>query len=310
MALTQPSFERLAAVAYGSYDVSGNGEPERAVGATASADLFSVLGIQPLQGRAFAREEEQFGKHHVVVVSKGLSDRRFGAQTSLSGQSLKLNGETFSIVGVMPAAFQFPDPGVRLWVPLAIADDSEFNTRGNHWLSVIGRLKSEVTRAQAQADIAAIQHQLEQQAKGITGLRVTVTSLRDATVGNVQRALLVLLAAVIFVLLICCANVANLLLARAAARQREIAVRMALGASRWRLVRQLLTESLLIGLAGGAAALFLAWKGVDLLVSLEPNLPRLGEIKVDISVLLFTLGLTLVTSLVFGLAPAIQSTRA
>ena len=303
-------FERMAAYSTMSFNISGGGEPERIRGVITSTELFKLLGASPAQGRSFLAEEEQFGNHHVVILSYGLWQRRFGGDPNLVGQPITLNGEKFNVIGIMPASFQFPDRNVALWTPLAFAPGDENNTRGNYWLNVIARLKPGVTKAQAQSDMTSIAEQLEREFKENGGMGASVVSLRENTVGNVETALFILLAAVAFVLLIACANVANLLLARAASRQKEIAIRTSLGANRSRIVRQLLTESLLLALAGGTLGLLLALWGVDLLISLSPeDLPRLNEIKIDGGVFIFTLALSLLTSLVFGLVPALQTSR-
>jgi putative ABC transport system permease protein len=303
------SFAHLAAYRTSDYNISGDEEPERVVGARVDTDFFPLLGVNPAQGRGFSGEEGVYGNHRVVVLSDALWRRRFGDGARLDGQTIRLNGESFTVVGVAPRGFRFPSNDVALWTPLAVADNDEFNTRGNFWLSVIGRLKPGVTPAQAQNDLVNIHHQLEQE-KITSGFYGRVETLAEAAVGDVRRTLLVLLGAVGCVLLIACVNVANLLLARASARASEIAVRATLGAGRSRLVRQLLTESLLIGALGAIAGLLLAWWGVDALVRLEPDLPRLDTVKVDGRALGFTLGLAVGASLLFGLVPAMGSAGA
>ncbi|MDQ3257324.1 MAG: ABC transporter permease, partial [Acidobacteriota bacterium] len=303
------SFEKTAAFNTDTYNISGNEEPERIVGAQASVDLFSLFGIEPAQGRTFLPEEEIYGKHRVVVVSEELWRKRFSADAKLVDQTIKLNGEVFQIVGVMPRGFDFPEQRVVLWTPLALPDGSPYNTRGNYWLGVVARLKPGVTQAQAQSDLNEIHRRLTQEVKETAGFGARVESLHEATVSNVRTALIVLLVAVACVMLIACANVANLLLARAVGRQKEVAVRAALGANRWRLIRQLMTESLMLSILGGAAGLLLAVWGVDALVSLEPDLPRLSAIRVDGRALVFMFALVMLTSLLFGIAPALQATK-
>jgi putative ABC transport system permease protein len=299
------SFSHIAAYSTDNYNISGTEEPERVVGAVVTTDLFPLLGINPAQGRGFVSEEGVFGKHRAVVLSDALWRRRFGDRTNLSGQTIQLNGESFTVVGVMPNGFSFPDNNVLLWTPLALREGDPLNTRGNYWLRGIARLNEGVTREQAQNDLSNIFRQLEQEDLP-RGYGARIEGLAEATVGGTRRMLLVLLGAVGCVLLIACVNVANLLLARASVRAAEIAVRATLGATRGRLVRQLLTESLLMGLLGATGGLLLARWGVDALMRLEPGLPRLNTVQVDGRVLAFTAALALVTSLLFGLLPAMR----
>jgi putative ABC transport system permease protein len=304
------SFEQMAAYSSSSYSITGADEPEQVKGMLTSADLFRLLRVNPIYGRTFRPEEEQFGNHSVVVLSYGLWARRFGADANVIGQPITLNGKLFTVIGVMPQGFQYTDSEVALWTPLSYPPGDSNNTRGNHSLEVIARLKPTVTREQAEADVVAISAQLEQQYKENAGVAASISSLRQETVGNMETMLFFLLGAVGFVLLIACANVANLMLARAAARQKEIAIRTTLGASRKRIVRQLLTESVLLALAGGILGTMLALWGVEALIGLSPEeLPRFSEIKVDGRVLGFTFLVSLLTGIIFGLIPALQTSK-
>jgi predicted permease len=303
------TFDSMAAYNGWSASLTGDGDPRQITGALASADLFRVLRAEPALGRAFSAEEDRPGAPRVVVIADGLWRRRFGADPSAVGKTVTLNGEGYTVVGVMPAGFQFPDAETEVWSPLAL-DPQDQSSRGSHYLSVVARLKPGVTLSQAQAEMDAIAGRLEQQYQVNTGHGVNVFALHDEVVGGVRRSLFVLLGAVCFVLLIACANVASLLLARGAARQAEIAVRTALGASRWRVVRQLLAESLLLFVCGGGLGLLLAVWGVDLFVALSPaEMPRVHEIRGDAWVFGFAFLVSLVTGLAFGLLPALQASK-
>ena len=305
-------FTGMAAMAPRSFNLTGTGEPERLDGRRISANLFDLLGIQPQLGRNFRPEEDTPGTH-VVILSHGLWERRFGADPRIVGRTINLNGESYIVVGVMPAAMELPkmtDWREQLWVPLAFPQ-AEAATRGSHYLEVIARMKPDVTLQQAQTDMSTIAARLAQQyPKENTRVGATVTPLREEFVGEIRPALLVLLGAVAFVLLIACANVANLLLARAAVRQKEIALRLALGATRSRLVRQFLTESLLLAAAGCVVGLLLAILGLDVLKKFIPATIALAQgIAIDGKVLSFTAFVGLFTGLVFGLAPVAQASR-
>jgi putative ABC transport system permease protein len=302
------SFTALAARERATFTLTGEGEAERIAGLRVSASYFPLLGIAPVQGRGFLPEDTAPGAPDVALLSEGLWRTRFGADPAIVGRAVSLDQRRFMVVGVMPAGVALPTSVEQLYAPLVIGPE-QLRQTGNHRLSVIGRLKPGVELAQATSDMRAIAHRLETvRPQSNQGWSVDLSLLGDRIVENVRSGVLLLFGAVGFVALVACANVANLLLARAARRQREIAVRAAVGAGRLRLVRQLLSESLLIALLGGALGLLLAFWGAQALVLLLPaGVPRLGEVDIDATVLGFTIALSLLTGLVFGLAPALQA---
>ncbi len=292
-----------------SLNLSGAGEPEHISGILTQANFFSVLGSAPLMGRTFANGEDQAGHNHVAVLSYGLWQRRFGGTRDALGKEIELGGEKYQIVGIMPAGFR---TGLRadLWAPIDM-DPKKLPARGEHSYPVIGRLKPGVTPQQAKANLNAIAKRLEQQYPGSNRqVGADVVEMREQLTGNVRPALLVLLGAVALVLLIACVNVANLLLARASSRQREIALRSALGAGRARIIRQLLTESVLLSFLAAIPGILLAYWGVSVLATL-PGVPlrQSGDIHLDVTVLCFALGIAVLTGLLFGLVPALQVGR-
>ncbi|MEW6209480.1 MAG: ABC transporter permease [Acidobacteriota bacterium] len=302
------SFEQLASYSYTTFTLTVDDQPEPVRGLRVSADFLSVMGVRPDVGRDFLREEDAPGKNRVLILSHALWQRRFAGDEQIVGQTIPVNGETFTVIGVMPRGFAFPD-SIDLWTPLGL--DMNRIERGTSFLFGVGRLKKQVTIETAQAEMSAIAASLEQLYPNTnTGCGVNLVALHDQLVGDVKLRLWVLFGAVGFVLLIACVNVANLLIARAVTRHKEIAIRIALGGSRWRLIRQFLTESALLSVIGGGAGLLLAMWGVDFLVAASPvQLPHAGEIGVDGWALAFTALASLATGLVFGIVPALQATR-
>jgi putative ABC transport system permease protein len=306
-------FQSMAAAEAMGAALTGSGRPERLGGLHASASLLDVLGVQPMLGRGFRPEDT-----YTVLLSYALWQRRFAADPRIPGKSLTLNGESYTVTGVMPPGFQFPpfwQEKAELWAPF-IVPPARLHARASRSVRVFARLRDGVTLSQAQTQMSAIARRIElEYPKTNTDIGARVVPLDEATVGKIRPALLVLLAAVGFLLLIACGNVANLLLARATGRQKEIALRVAIGATRWRIVRQLLAESAALSIAGSALGLLLAYWAIHALTGAIPEasrftLPRYREIGIGVPVLLFTVAISAVTAMLFGLAPALQSSRA
>ncbi|HEU5400229.1 MAG TPA: ABC transporter permease, partial [Terriglobales bacterium] len=302
----------MAIYHFQGFTLTGTGHPEPVYGYSVSSRFFPVLGVNPLMGRTFSAEDDSEGSSRTVVISEGFWRSVLGGNPAIIGQTIRFSDQPYTVIGVMPGTFAFPagNPATQVWTGLHW-DAKERAVRGNHNYLAIGRLKPGATLEKAGAELSAVSKRLEQQYPADdAGWGARVVPLREELVGDVRPALLVLLGAVGFVLLIACANVANLVLATTLARRKELAIRSALGAGRWNLIRQVLLETTLLSIAGGALGLFFARFGIQLIVNfLSDQLPRVREIRMDSEVLVFTLLLSVITGLIAGLLPAWRFTR-
>lgn len=304
------TFEDMAAMRDAAPNLTGEGQPERLVGKRVTANFFSVLGVSPALGSDFRVEEDQPGTNIVALLSHELWMTQFGGDPQVIGKKILLDNQSYTVKGVMPRGFQFAERDVQIWVPIGLSSESLHN-HDRHYLEVVGRLKSGITVAQANGDLQTIVADLARQFPDTNEhVGAFAVPLRDHLVGKLRQGIILLVSAVVFVLLIACANVANLLLSRASARQREIALRIALGAGRWRVIRQMLTESVLLAIVAGGFGLLLSFGILRFLARLVPTaLPTSNQVSINASVLLFTLLISLLTGIVFGVVPAIRVSR-
>ena len=307
------SFEELGGFCWWTFNLTGAGTPQRLIGQAVTSNYFSILGVQPQLGRIFSPEEDKYGAERTALISDSLWRRAFGADPNILGRSVALGGDNFTVIGVMPPHFEFITK-FDIWIPLSglLNPNSPWFDRGNHMgLIALGKVREGISVSQAETEMRQIAAQLEKEYPAVnSGNGVLTQSLQTMVVQQVRSTLLVLMGAVGFVLLIACVNVANLSLARSLVRQQEIGIRMALGAGRGRLIRQLLSENFVLSVVGGLAGILVARSLLSALISLAPpNLPRVADVRLSGRVLLFTAALTLLTGLLFGLVPALSGTR-